>query len=56
MMQTNRRKWKWIGITIRKPSDSTTRMALEWNTQGSRSLGRTEEHLETVQPYMDGVA
>ena len=31
-----RRKWKWIGHTLRKPENNITRCALEWNPQGSR--------------------
>jgi hypothetical protein len=32
------RKWKWIGHTLRKPSDITT-TALEWNPQGTMKRG-----------------
>ena len=35
-----RRKWKWIGHTLRKPENSITRSALEWNPQGFRRKGR----------------
>jgi len=28
-----RRKWNWIGHTLRKPTSDTTRQALEWNPQ-----------------------
>lgn len=35
-----KRKWKWIGHTLRKPSNSIARSALEWSTQGSRQPGR----------------
>ena len=35
-----RRKWRWIGHTLRKPADDVTRMALEWNPQGKRKVGR----------------
>lgn len=38
--QIRRRKWKWIGHTLRKPNESITRMALEWNPQGTRRRGR----------------
>jgi len=34
------RKWKWIGHTLRKPSSSITRQALQWNPQGKRPRGR----------------
>ena len=38
--QTLRRKWGWIGHTLRKPASSTTRQALTWNPQGKRRRGR----------------
>ena len=34
------RKWRWIGHALRKPTNSITRQALEWNPQGSRRVGR----------------
>ena len=36
----NRRKWRWIEHTFRKPVASTTRKALSWNPQGKRRRGR----------------
>ena len=42
--QILRRKWGWIGHTLRKPASSTTRQALTWNPQGK---GR-EDGLTTV--------
>nr|KAG5692470.1 hypothetical protein BaRGS_005016 [Batillaria attramentaria] len=38
--QILRRKWGWIGHTLRKPASSTTRQALTWNPQGKRKRGR----------------
>ena len=38
-----RRKWKWIGHTLRKPENNITRSALEWNPQGSRRRGRPKQ-------------
>jgi len=38
-----RRKWKWIGYTLRKPENNITRCALEWNPQGSRRRGRPNQ-------------
>nr|KAG5705076.1 hypothetical protein BaRGS_018806 [Batillaria attramentaria] len=35
-----RRKWGWIGHTLRKPTSITTRQALTWNPQGKRKRGR----------------
>ena len=37
--QILRRKWGWIGHTLRKPASSTTRQALTWNPQGKRKRG-----------------
>ena len=34
-----RRKWGWIGHTLRKPVSSTTRIALTWNPHGKRKRG-----------------
>ena len=38
--QILRRKWGWIGHTLRKPASSTTRQALTWNPQGKRKRGQ----------------
>ena len=35
-----RRKWAWIGHTLRKPVTDTTKQALKWNPQGKRKVGR----------------
>lgn len=35
-----RRKWMWIGHTLRKETGDITKLALEWNPQGSRRRGR----------------
>ena len=39
-IQIRRRKWRWIGHTLRKHPDSVTRQALKWNPQGKRKRGR----------------
>lgn len=44
--QIARRKWKWIGHTLKEPSSSISRTALEWNPQGSRRAGRPKKHNE----------
>ena len=41
--QLGKRRWRWIGHTLRKPPSSTTRHALQWNPQGTRSRGRPRE-------------
>jgi hypothetical protein len=38
--QILKRKWGWIGHTLRKQPTSTTRQALTWNPQGKRKRGR----------------
>ena len=35
-IEIKRRKWRWIGHTLRKPTTSITRQALTWNPQGKR--------------------
>ncbi|KAJ4440174.1 hypothetical protein ANN_08312 [Periplaneta americana] len=37
-IQIKRRKWRWIGHTLRKPNKAIERQALEWNPQGARKL------------------
>jgi hypothetical protein len=34
-----RRRWRWIGHTLRKPPTNITRQALTWNPQGKRERG-----------------
>ena len=38
-----RRKWGWIGHTLRKPTHNVTRQALNWNPQGKRKVGRPRQ-------------
>ena len=38
--QILKRKWGWIGHTLRKPPTSITRQVLTWNPQGKRKRGR----------------
>ena len=38
--ELKRRKWRWIGQTLRKPKHNITRQALQWNPQGKRGRGR----------------
>jgi len=35
-----RRRWSWLGHTLRKPPSSISRQALNWNPQGQRKRGR----------------
>ncbi|MEE4247398.1 MAG: reverse transcriptase domain-containing protein [Kangiellaceae bacterium] len=38
--ELRRRRWRWIGHTLRKPPSNITRQALTWNPQGKRKRGR----------------
>jgi hypothetical protein len=38
--EIQKRKWKRIGHTLRKPPSDISRAALEWNPQGTRKRGR----------------
>ena len=39
-LQIRKRKWGWLGHTLRKPHDVITRQVLKWNPQGKRGRGR----------------
>jgi hypothetical protein len=38
--QIKRRKWNWIGHTLRKGNEAIEREALDWNPRGKRWRGR----------------
>jgi hypothetical protein len=38
--QIRKRKWRWVGHTLRKPEGSIEKAALYWNPQGARRRGR----------------
>jgi hypothetical protein len=38
--ELKKRRWRWIGHTLRKPRNSITRQGLTWNPQGKRKRGR----------------
>ena len=42
-VQIRRRKWRWVGHTLRKAHTNVTRQALEWNPQGNRRRGRPKQ-------------
>nr|KAG5714295.1 hypothetical protein BaRGS_018512 [Batillaria attramentaria] len=42
-VQVKRRKWRWVGHTLRKEPCNVTRQALEWNPQGKRKRGRPKQ-------------
>ena len=39
-IQVKRRKWNWIGHTLRKEAGEIEKTALNWNSQGYRRRGR----------------
>lgn len=42
-IQIKRRKWNWIGHTLRKGQDTIERGVLDWNPQGQRKRGRPRQ-------------
>ena len=42
-VQIRRRKWRWVGHTLRKEPSNITKQALEWNPQGKRKRGRPKQ-------------
>ncbi|VDP10273.1 unnamed protein product, partial [Schistosoma margrebowiei] len=38
--EIRKRRWKWIGHTLRKSSNCIMRQALTWNREGKRKRGR----------------
>ncbi|RUS72298.1 hypothetical protein EGW08_019944 [Elysia chlorotica] len=42
-IQIKKRKWGWIGHTLRKPPTDITRQSLKWNPQGKRKVGRPKQ-------------
>jgi len=38
--QILRRKWNWLGQTLRRNDDSITKQVLQWTPQGHRGRGR----------------
>jgi hypothetical protein len=39
-IQIKRRKWNWIGHTLRKEHHTIEREVMDWNPQGQRKRGR----------------
>jgi hypothetical protein len=38
--EIKRRKWRWIGHTLRKPDENIAKQCFEWNPEGRRKAGR----------------
>ncbi|VDO97386.1 unnamed protein product [Schistosoma margrebowiei] len=43
--EIRKRRWKWIGHTLRKSSNGITRQAPTWNPEGKRKRGRPKNTL-----------
>jgi hypothetical protein len=39
-MEIRKRKFRWIGHTLRKDDEQPSKVALQWNPQGKRGRGR----------------
>ncbi|CAH8461116.1 unnamed protein product [Schistosoma haematobium] len=46
--EIRKRRWKWIGHTLRKSSNCITRQALTWNPEGKRKRGRPKNTLRQI--------
>jgi hypothetical protein len=44
LIQINRRKWCWIGDTLRKPIGSIEKSALDWDLQGLKGTAVPKRH------------
>jgi hypothetical protein len=42
-LQIKKRKWKWIGETIRKDENAVERIVLDWNPKGKRKSGKPKQ-------------
>ncbi|VDP26099.1 unnamed protein product [Schistosoma margrebowiei] len=43
--EIRKKRWKWIGHTLRKAHNCVTRQALTWNPQGQKKSGRPKNTL-----------
>ncbi|VDP09506.1 unnamed protein product [Schistosoma margrebowiei] len=51
--EIRKRRWKWIGHTLRKSFNCLTRQALTWNAEGKRQRGRPKNILRwEVESYI----
>jgi hypothetical protein len=47
-IQIKRRKWNWIGHTLRKGNEAIEKEPLDWNRQGKRRRGRPKQTWRSV--------
>ncbi|VDP58889.1 unnamed protein product [Schistosoma mattheei] len=45
LFQQPKKRWKWIGYTLREAANCVARQALTWNPQGRRKRGRSKNTL-----------
>ena len=48
--EIGRRRWRWIGHTLRKPASNTTRHALTWNPHREEKQRSAQKHLAEGSP------
>ena len=54
--ELKKRKWRWIGHTLRKPPNTITRQAITWNPQGrDEEVGHETPGKETWKKKGDGI-
>ncbi|VDP51229.1 unnamed protein product [Schistosoma margrebowiei] len=46
--EIRKKRWKWIGHTLRKSSNCITRQALTWNPEGKRKSERPKNTLRRI--------
>ncbi|VDO84062.1 unnamed protein product [Schistosoma margrebowiei] len=46
--EIRKRRWEWIGHTLRKSPNCITRQALTWNPEGKRKRGRPKNTLRRI--------
>lgn len=47
-VEIRKRKWRWIGHTLRKDNTEIAKQALDWNPQGTRRVGRPKKTWRTT--------
>ena len=52
--EIKKRKWRWIGHTLRKPPETVTRQAITWNPPGKRRRGRTRNSWQRHRKRYEG--
>ena len=45
--ELRRRRWNWIGHVLRKEQNNDCMVAMGWQPEGKRAVGRPKDNLET---------